>query len=90
MFSFQAGTTFYRESIQVGKKTNSRDHFKFVMQNIPNYLKAEKSAKLKPFIYALNKTFIAYAPIEGAHSIDESVIPCYGLNGLNIRGKPIQ
>lgn len=75
----------------------SRDRFRYVMQNIHccdnNNLNADdKFAKMRPFINALNKTFFEFAPIEEAHSVDESMIPYYGRHGTKqfIRGKPIR
>lgn len=75
----------------------SRDRFRFIMQNIHccdnNNLRAnDKFAKIRPFIKALNTTFLEFAPLEEAHSIDESMIPYFGRHGSKqfIRGKPIR
>lgn len=75
----------------------SRDRFRFVMQNIHccdnnNLNVDDKFAKIRPFVELINKKFLEFAPIEEAHSIDESMIPYYGRHGTKqfIRGKPIR
>lgn len=75
----------------------SRDRFRYVMQNFHccdnnNLNGDDKFAKIRPFINALNKKFLELAPVEEAHSVDESMVPYYGRHGTKqfIRGKPIR
>ncbi|KAK9687087.1 Transposase IS4 [Popillia japonica] len=47
---------------------------------------------MRPFMNALNKSFLEFTTIDEAHSVDESMIPYYGRHGTKqfIRGKPIR
>ncbi|CAH2001880.1 unnamed protein product [Acanthoscelides obtectus] len=57
-----------------------------------NLPEGDKLGRIRPFIEAINKNFIKYAPIESNISIDEAMIPYYGRHGCKqyIRGKPIR
>lgn len=75
----------------------SRDRFTFIMAHLhccdnSNLDPNDKFAKVRPLFDMLNSNFVAYAPYEENHSIDEAMIPYYGGHTCKqyIRGKPIR
>lgn len=88
-----------REDVQnlMISKNMRRAKFEEIFRNIhfadnDNLKKGDKMAKVRPLINKMNELFLKHAPIEQAHSIDESMIPYFGRHGCKqfIRGKPIR
>jgi len=78
-------------------KAMSRDRFDFIMSNLHvcNNDKLDKSdrfAKIRPLLNMLNERFMDFLPHDQNHSVDESMVPYYGVHGAKqfIRGKPIR
>ena len=57
-----------------------------------NLAKEDKFAKISPLASLLNEKWLAHFPKENFLSVDESMVPYYGRNGLkqHIHGKPIR
>lgn len=74
-----------------------RDRFTFIMSHLhccdnSNLRENDKFAKVRPLFDMLNSNFVAYAPYQENHSVDEAMIPYYGGHSCKqyIRGKPIR
>lgn len=75
----------------------SRDRFTYIMSYLhccdnSNLNANDKFAKIRPLFDMLNEIFLAFAPHEENHSIDEGMVPYYGGHPCKqyIRGKPIR
>ncbi|KAJ8937187.1 hypothetical protein NQ318_012741 [Aromia moschata] len=75
----------------------SRDRFEFIMQNLHfcdnvQLDPSDKFTKVSPLFHKLNKIFQEYTPYWEPHSVDQSMIPCFGKHGCKqfIRGNPIR
>ena len=77
--------------------TSSRHRFEQILRFLHladnnNLAKEDKFAKIRPLASMLNEKWLAHFPKENFLSVDESMVPYYGRNGLkqHIHGKPIR